>query len=226
MNQPLIIIQARMGSTRFPGKVLAIFLGKPMLQFQVELLKQYGFGGSLVVATSIEKKDDAIEDLCKYLGVDIYRGNEENVYSRFKAIAFANPNTTIVRLTADNPLPNKKLLKEVLAFHYSEKSIFTSSRLIEKNKIIKRTLPKGYSVDVFQSSIFELIEDATLSDFDKEHVIPPFYQITKVNLYEDDRFANEQPITIDTQIELTQVEQKVKELIRNNMLNHFLGLEN
>ena len=213
-----------MGSTRFPGKVLASFLGKPMLQFQVELLKQYGFGGNLVVATSIEKKDDAIEGLCEKLGVEIYRGNEENVYSRFKAIAFANPNTTIVRLTADNPLPNKKLLKEVLAFHHSEKSLFTSSRLIENKKIIKRTLPKGYSLDVFQPKIFDLIVDEELTPYDKEHVIPPFYRACNVKLFSKTDFQNLPPITIDSPLDLKNVTHLVNDQMSMHKFESFLGI--
>ncbi|HEU4719440.1 MAG TPA: NTP transferase domain-containing protein, partial [Bacteroidia bacterium] len=102
----LIFIQARMGSTRLPGKVLKPLAGKPQLQHLVDRLGKYSGAGEVVVVTSDLPADDAIEKFCGEQEVKCFRGSEWDVLDRFYAAAkafHAAPGTVIVRITADCP---------------------------------------------------------------------------------------------------------------------------
>ncbi len=89
------IIQARMGSSRLPGKVLKPILGRPMLELQIERLRRCKTIDQLAVATSVNPEDQAIADLCRRIGMDCFRGDLENVLDRFyRAARSSTPRIT------------------------------------------------------------------------------------------------------------------------------------
>src|SRR5690349_790613 len=98
------ILQARMSSTRLPGKVFLPLAGAPMLQRQIERIRRAGAIDTLVVATSNTTQDDEIARLCGHLGVDCYRGSLEDVLDRFYQAASRTMPDHVVRLTGDCPL--------------------------------------------------------------------------------------------------------------------------
>jgi spore coat polysaccharide biosynthesis protein SpsF len=98
-----IVIQARMGSTRLPGKVLRLIAGRPLLAHVTGRLALLRHQATAVVATSTLVQDDAIEDWCRANGVTCFRGDEQDVLDRYLRCAEASGFTRIVRLTADNP---------------------------------------------------------------------------------------------------------------------------
>jgi spore coat polysaccharide biosynthesis protein SpsF len=100
----LAILQARLSSLRLPGKVLKPVLGKPMLLHQIERLQHSKMIDKLVVATSVDGSDDAIEEMCKNNGVEIFRGSLDNVLGRFYQCAKQYNPDYVVRLTGDCPL--------------------------------------------------------------------------------------------------------------------------
>lgn len=105
MQRPIIIIQARTGSTRLPNKMIMPFYnGKSVLQILIERLKAslLAKGNKIVVATTNNKNDDSIVELCNNLGITYYRGSEEDVLSRFIEAAKANGADKIIRVCADN----------------------------------------------------------------------------------------------------------------------------
>lgn len=110
----LIFVQARMGSTRLPGKVLKSLAGKPQLQHLLERLGEFTGSGSVVVVTSTETADDAIEQFCAEQEVKCFRGSEQDVLDRFYKAALANnasDETVIVRVTADCPLHHEEVVR-------------------------------------------------------------------------------------------------------------------
>lgn len=108
------VIQARMGSERLPGKVMLPLAGAPMLQRLIERLKPAASLDKIVVATSTNPENDPIEGLCRQLGVDCHRGDEQNVLSRFLAISGSNAARTLVRMTGDNPFVDASLVDHLM----------------------------------------------------------------------------------------------------------------
>ena len=93
------IVQARMTSTRFPGKVLKEVLGKSLLEYQIERLKRSKYAGQIIIATTTNKKDEPIISLCKKLNMDYFRGSENDVLSRYYETALQFKIDIIVRIT-------------------------------------------------------------------------------------------------------------------------------
>ncbi|MHC4562008.1 MAG: cytidylyltransferase domain-containing protein [Planctomycetota bacterium] len=104
MNKIVAIIQARLGSTRLPGKTLMPLAGRPVLGWCTHRLKQAQRLNSIVVATTTAPQDDAIEAFCRDEGIDCFRGSEDDVLGRFMAAAEEHSADWIVRVNADNPL--------------------------------------------------------------------------------------------------------------------------
>ena len=161
------IIQARMGSTRLPGKVLKKINGKPMLQYTIESLRNCELLDQIIVATSNLRKDDAIEEFTEEVGVDLFRGSEQNVLSRYYYAAKENNADVVVRITGDCPLIDYQITDQVIQLYLDNKEEvdFASNNL-------ERTFPRGVDVSVF--SFFALktaYRNATLNA-EKEHVTP------------------------------------------------------
>src|SRR5689334_3329557 len=115
MDRPVVaILQARMGSTRLPGKVLADVGGRPMLARQIERIRLARSLDDLWLATTTEPRDDAIVATAEAAGVPVLRGSEEDVLDRFRAAAEASGAGTVVRLTADCPLLAPEVIDRVV----------------------------------------------------------------------------------------------------------------
>mgnify|MGYP006292503445 CR=1 FL=1 len=161
------IIQARMGSTRLPGKVLKKIKGKPMLQYTIESLRNCELLDQIIVATSNLKKDDAIEEFTEEVGVDLFRGSEHNVLSRYYHSAKENNADVVVRITGDCPLIDYQITDQVIQLYLDNKREvdFAANNL-------ERTFPRGVDTAVFS---FEALEKAYKNaelDVEKEHVVP------------------------------------------------------
>lgn len=114
-----IVIQARMGSTRLPGKVLRDILGRPLLAHVLERLGCLRHRAQVVVATSVEPQDDVITSWCRARGVECFRGNEADVLDRYWRCAELFQFENVVRLTADNPFTDIEELDRLLEAHLS-----------------------------------------------------------------------------------------------------------
>ena len=113
----LAFVQARMGSTRLPGKVLAPLAGSPALLRIVERLDRVDALDGTVVLTSDSGRDDPIASLCDAAGVTCMRGSEHDVLDRFHVAADALHPRVIVRITADCPLVDAEVIGQLLALH-------------------------------------------------------------------------------------------------------------
>ena len=161
----LAITQARTGSTRLPNKVLKKVGGITLLEMHVTRILKSKRIDKLVIATTDLEKDGVLSEIASELGVDCFRGSEENVLDRFYQVAVMNKPEWVVRLTSDCPLIDPKLIDEVI------------SKAIEKNvdycsNTINPTFPDGVDVEVFKFSVLEKAWKKAELNSDKEHVTP------------------------------------------------------
>ena len=136
------IIQARMGSTRLPGKVLAPIAGNPMLWHVVERTRRAKALDQVMVATSENSKDDAVAEFCTESAIDCFRGSEEDVLDRYYQAARQFTDSTIVRITADCPLVDPGVADKVVGAYQDGPYDYVTN-------IFPRSFPKGLDVEVF-----------------------------------------------------------------------------
>lgn len=165
MSQVLAIIQARFSSTRLPGKVLKSVLDKPLLQHLLERLAPSQLVDKIVVATSTQTSDDAIAALCQQLGVDCFRGDLNDVLSRFYHCHQQFNSAHIVRLTADCPLLTAELLDEAVASHLQQGADYTAN-------CIERIYPDGFDIEVFTAKALQSAFALAQKPSEREHVTP------------------------------------------------------
>jgi spore coat polysaccharide biosynthesis protein SpsF len=172
-----------MGSTRLPGKVLMEAAGKPMLG---HLLSRLSFSRKLVkivVATSTERKDDAVEAFCQGLGVAVFRGSEKNVLDRYHGAAAAHKIDMIVRVTADCPLIDPTLIDETVSYfeaHATDYDIATNRHPL--------TYPDGLDFDVIPRAMLDEAWARATAPHHREHVVPYFWE-SGYRVYNDEDAA-------------------------------------
>lgn len=163
-----IMIQARMSSRRFPGKILAPLNGQPILKHIIDRTKQVKNANQVIVVTSDETSDDPVMAYVKSLNAFCFRGSLNNVFNRFYCALKIFPCNYFVRLSADSPFIDPSLIEYLINFakknHYD---VITN--------VLERTFPKGQSVEIIKSAIFSSIDQSVLTEAEKEHVFPYFY---------------------------------------------------
>lgn len=129
MNDILFIIQARMGSTRLPGKVLRRLGSNRLLDMIVHRVRQSAFyqkdRDNLVIATSDKETDDILEAHCVKHGFRVFRGSEERVLDRFVKVIEAVKPTVVIRLTGENPFVDPELLDMMIQAHLDQGADYT-----------------------------------------------------------------------------------------------------
>ena len=161
----IAIIQARMGSTRLPGKVLLNLEDKTVLEHVVDRVRSSKQVDDVVVATTISKDDLRIVKLCANLGVSVYCGSEDDVLDRYYQAAKLFKAENIVRITSDCPVIDPKIIDDAITLHIKNDVDYTSNTL-------KVTYPDGQDVEVFTfSSLKTAWKDAKLAS-EREHATP------------------------------------------------------
>ncbi|HIK32263.1 MAG TPA: glycosyltransferase family protein [Oscillatoriales cyanobacterium M4454_W2019_049] len=161
----VIIVQARMTSTRLPGKVLKQVLGKPLLEYQIERLHRVQLADEIVIATTTKATDDPIVELCDRLSIPYFRGSEEDVLARYHGAAKAHQADVIVRVTSDCPLIDPQAIDRVIQSYIDDRYDYVSN-------CIERTYPRGMDTEVFSfKALNEAFLEATAKP-DREHVTP------------------------------------------------------
>lgn len=159
------IVQARIGSTRLPGKVLKDILGKPMLWHMVNRLRFSNKIGDIVLAIPDSAQDDRLEQFAKELGLKYFRGSEDDVLSRYYQAAAKFGGDVIVRLTSDCPLIDPGVTDRVIEEHLNSDADYTSS-------CINRTFPRGLDTEVFNFEPLKRAYKEAERDYEREHVTP------------------------------------------------------
>ena len=169
-----IIIQARMSSTRLPGKVLLKLAGKEVLWHVIMRCRASKFVDRVIVATSTDPSDNIIERLCKKYDFDIYRGSLTNVLERYYLAAKENKLDTVVRITSDCPLIDPVLIDAVIV-KFNKGRYDYLSNIVKANQT---NFPIGLSVEIFSFPALEKNYKSAKLDYEKEHVTPYFYENT------------------------------------------------
>lgn len=160
------IIQARMGSSRFPGKVLAKIDNRPLLEILISRVKMSEFIDKIVVATTTEVADDVLCDWLNVNGVEYFRGSEGDVLDRFWRCAKLFSADIIVRITADDPLKDPGVIDDIVDV------IQRSDSIDYVSNTLKPSYPEGLDVEVFRFLALDTAYcDATLES-EREHVTP------------------------------------------------------
>lgn len=168
MNSAAIFLQARMSSTRLPGKVLMPLAGAPALARQIERVQRSGIS-QLVLLTSDESSDDPLESLAKELGVACFRGSLPDVLGRYAGALEHYPCEHVVRLTGDCPLADWTVINRVLAHHLNGDYDYSTNTLVRRD-------PQGLDVEVVRAECLRAAAQQTQDPYEREHVMPHFYR--------------------------------------------------
>ncbi len=206
----LAIVQARMGSSRLPGKVLREVSGKPILQYLLESLQRAKRLAGVVVATSTSTGDMPIVELCERLGVDVFRGDQADVAGRFLDIIEARSVEAFVRICGDSPLLDPRLIDCAIGrFGKGDCDMVTNLR--------PRSYPRGQSVEVIKSQVFRDAYRTMRHREHFEHVTRWFYenedQVKIVNFSAERDWSNIH-LAVDTAEDLRTIARIVMKLKR------------
>jgi len=167
----IIIVQARMTSTRLPGKVLLKILDKSLVEYQIERLRRVRLADKLVVATTVNDSDLPIVQECSRLGIDYFRGSEDDLLSRYYLAACQYEAADVVRITSDCPLIDPEVINKVIGFYQDNRPHYDYV-----SNVLTRTYPRGMDTEVFSFKILEEACMAANSPAEREHVTPFIYQ--------------------------------------------------
>jgi spore coat polysaccharide biosynthesis protein SpsF len=157
------ILQARVSSSRLPGKVLRPILGRPMLELQIERLRRARSLDKIVLATSIATEDDAIASLANEMGIGCWRGSLHDVLDRFIGAARAYHAAEVVRLTGDCPLADPEVIDAVVATYNKSNADYASN-------VNPPTFPDGLDVEVMSAAVLERAWREAKKPSEREHV--------------------------------------------------------
>lgn len=159
-------IQARMGSTRLPGKVLKEICGKPLLQYQIERIRRSRLVDNIVIATTTSIKDEPIVELGHKLGVAVYRGPEDDVLKRIADLLRVHQVEVHVELIGDSPLTDPQIADEIIGFYLKHKN-----RYDYVSNGTELSYPSGMEVNVYPAAALIEAEKMVLPDDPlREHV--------------------------------------------------------
>ena len=168
-----IIVEARMTSTRLPGKVLLPIVEKPALELMIERLRRVTNASEIIVATTTNKSDDKIVELAHKNNVQCYRGSEDDVLKRVLESAQLFNTDVIVEITGDNPLADPVLIDNMINKFVKLKDTvdFMSNDVGCYNDNVKFEFPLGLNVKIFKTSVLNSVETKAKRSVDREHVV-------------------------------------------------------
>lgn len=206
----VIIVQARMTSTRLPGKVLKPVLDKTLLEYLVERLRRVNLANDIVIATTTNDTDLPIVDLCRRLGVAVTRGSEHDVLARYYEAAKLHHADLIVRVTSDCPMIDPAVIDRVIG-HFSQHA----GAIDYVSNMLQLSYPYGMAVEVFSFKVLEEAYIEAKSQSEREHVTlfiyghPERYRLANVALDENLSFHR---WTVDTKEDFALIEKIINEL--------------
>jgi spore coat polysaccharide biosynthesis protein SpsF len=171
------IIQARMASTRLPGKVLRELAGKPMLEHVIDRVKNSQMTDEIVIATSRNEKDERIVELAKLLNVIWFAGSEEDVLDRYLKAAEQVAADIVVRITGDCPLVDPHTIDRIVRRHIKLNVDYTRT-LIDQNN--SRSFPRGLDTEVFSINVLRKVDELAKKPREREHVTIFIYEHPKM----------------------------------------------
>lgn len=190
------IIQARMGSTRLPGKVMKTLHGKTILEHVLKRVAQSNMLDEIIVATTNKDDDKIILEESLRCNTKVFRGSESDVLSRYYKAAVENNLDVVVRITSDCPLIDPQVIDAILTnFLQGDYEIGTNAHSDPSN----RTFPRGLDTEVFWLSSLESAHNNAIEGFQREHVTPYIYvKSDKILVYKNDVDYSDLRWTLDT----------------------------
>lgn len=212
-----IIIQARMGSTRLPGKMAKKILGKTILELVIFRLKKIKNLAKIILATTENKADDILEGISKQNKIKVFRGSEDDVLDRYYQAAKKFGIDPIVRITADCPVLDWQICDEVINFYLQNKYDYVSN-------VSPPTFPDGFDVEVFSfKALANAWSNAKLKS-EREHVTPYIAnhpEIFKIgNLVRNGNDLSGLRLTLDEKVDLILLRNIYSALYKKN--NYFV----
>jgi spore coat polysaccharide biosynthesis protein SpsF len=177
----LIIVQARMGSTRLPGKIMKKVLGRPLLDFLIQRLKRVSLADGIVIATTKNPADGKIVNFCLGQEIFCFTGSEHDVLDRYYQAATKFKADIIVRVTSDCPLIDPLLIDKLISFYLE-----LQPNCDYLSNTIVRSFPRGMDVEVFSYRSLELAAEQAVLPEEREHVTPFIYrhpELFKIHSY-------------------------------------------
>jgi spore coat polysaccharide biosynthesis protein SpsF len=167
-NLNLVVLQARMSSTRLPGKVMSQINGHPMIYWEISRISKAKLVNKTVVAISDQSSDDILANYLESIHQEYIRGSLDNVLGRYvKAEENYNP-SAIIRLTADCPLVMPELIDQYLEIFHKSDFDYLSNTLV-------LSYPDGLDIEIIKPGIFKKLLEFNLSEEEKEHVTLGIY---------------------------------------------------
>ena len=163
-----VFVQARMSSSRFPGKMLAPLAGRPVIDWLLERLGAVVGRERLVLATSDTRSDDPLAHHAGNMGYQVFRGSLDNVFLRFQQCLRTHPAEWVVRICGDSPLLDPGLIGVLLSHCRSDIDLVTN--------VAVRSYPPGQSVEVLNAASLLSIDALSLSGEEQEHPTQVFYR--------------------------------------------------
>lgn len=199
----LAIIQARMSSSRLPGKMMMKLADRPILSWVYDRVCQAANVDKVLVATSITSSDDPIEAYCSSRSMPIFRGSLEDVAGRFLAAVENEHAPAFIRINGDSPLIDPQIIDiGINQFKSEEYDLVTN--------VQQRTFPKGQSVEIISTNAFKRLCDKQSLQADREHVTKLFYANNfefKVKNFSSNPNMSDIQLSVDTMEDFQRVEK-------------------
>jgi spore coat polysaccharide biosynthesis protein SpsF len=208
------IIQARMESTRLPGKVMRDISEKPLIEHIVERLGYSESLSDIVLATTMSSADDILVEWAKNHGVKFFRGSEDDVLERFYLAAKKIGADVVVRITADDPFKDPVIIDQAVKLLHDAQLDFVSNNN-------PPSFPEGLDVEVFTFSALEAAHSKSVDPFEREHVTPYFYRNPTVFSQKNIECSEKYPEyrwTIDVQADFEMAGEVYKALYEENKI--------
>ena len=215
-----IIIQARMGSTRLPGKVLKPINNITLLEFLINRLKIIKEIDNIIIATTNLEEDNLIVDLCNRKKINFFRGSENNVFERYFKCSKKFNLDTVIRITADCPFTDPSLISRMLKLFFEEKIDYIANTAPpEKSK-----WPDGTDIEIFSMEALEKANKFKKTKSELEHVTFIFWKNNKIRFkttqYSNDYDWSKYRFTVDYPEDYELVLKLEEKLKQKNQFGH------
>jgi len=178
-----VIVQARMGSTRLPGKSMMLLAGKPLVQRVIERIKNANKVDELILAIPNTPENENLEKLGRELDVTVYKGSEQDLVDRYYQAALISECDYVVRIPADNPVPEGSEIDRIIDHHINLGRKGFSSNLAE---IYNSKYPDGIGAEIFDFELLEQVHRSEIDSHKREHVHLNFFDYSTQKPVNDD----------------------------------------
>ncbi len=217
MSKTVVIIQARMSSTRLAGKILLPLGDKSVLWHVVSRVKACKEINEVIVATTNLSADDKTVEECKKIGVNFFRGSSDNVLERYYLAANQAKAGTIIRITSDCPFIDPNLLTNMLKEYWLHNK--NGKELVYLSNTIRRCFPRGFDIEIFSYKALEKAFQNAKSAHEQEHVTPYIYNNPDrfiIKQYPTEENNSDLRVTLDTKEDWQVIKNIYENLIKTN----------